>query len=118
MPKPPPDPEPQVDRRTLPRDRPWLKKPRPTRRTGSRVPGAKLGARLSDFPTLSVRVPRLTADRLTALAAVRAEPLGVMLAVAVTDYLAAQDATTTARVASVARRVQRNRIAAKKGRPT
>ena len=106
----PPD-EDRVDRRTLPRERPWLSKPRPSRRTGATVPGAKPHARVSDFPKLTLRVPRLTADKLTALAELQGVTLGTLLAVAVTGYLDAQDTETTAQVDRVARRVQARRLA-------
>ena len=115
-PTPPPDDE-RVDRRTLPRARPWLSKPRPSRRTGAALPGAKPHARLSDFPKLTLRLPWLTADKATALAELHGMTLGTLLALAVTRYLSAQDADTTAHVERLARRVQARRLAAGKVKP-
>jgi hypothetical protein len=112
-PTPPPD-EDRIDRRTLPRERPWLSKPRPSRRTGAALPGAPRAARLSDLPKLTVRVPWTTCDRLTALAELRAETLGTVLAVAVTDYLTRLHSDELADVDRVQRRVQNRRLAAGK----
>ena len=58
---------------------------------------------MSDFDTLTVRVPPPLHRRLKALAAVRELPLWALLAMACESYLAAQDAATRARVARVAR---------------
>jgi predicted transcriptional regulator len=111
----PPEDGPQVDRRTLPRERPWLSKPRPSARTGGQVPGTKPHARLMDLRLVSARVPQTTADRLHALAELEGRPLSVMLAVAVTDYLEGQSAETTDAVNRVARRVQAHRLKAERG---
>lgn len=76
------------------------------------MPGAPRAARLSDFPKLTVRVPRLTADKLTALAELQGVTLGTLLAVAVTGYLHSQDAKTLEEIERGWRRVQARRLAA------
>src|SRR5450759_1680331 len=112
-PKPPTAPDgPQVDRRTLPRERPWLSKPRPKRRTGATV-GALPAVRLSDLPRVMTRVPRLTADRLTALAEVQNRPVGTVVAAAIAAYLDAQDGETAEAMNRIGRRVQARRLAGK-----
>ena len=101
MPKPPPKP----DGRRGSKDKPWTRLPRPAGRTGSLI--GPPGSRVSDFDTLTVRVPPVLHARLKALAQVRQLPLWALLATACESYLAAQDAATRAKVGRVARRPRR-----------
>ena len=100
---------PKPDGRRGPKDKPWTRLPRPTRRTGSLI--GPPGSRVSDFETLTVRVPPALHARLKALAYVRQTPLWAVLATACESYVAAQDAATRAKVGRVARREHRASVA-------
>src|SRR5262245_5866594 len=52
-----------------------------------RPPSGPAGERVSDYPTLTVRLPRATKDALISLSALRRLPLWKMLDVAVRAYI-------------------------------
>lgn len=93
-----PKPRLKKDGRRGPKDKPWTRLPRPAARTGSLV--GPPGSRVSDFDTLTVRVPPALHARLKALARVRQLPLWALLATACESYLASHGASTRAKVRS------------------
>ena len=67
-----------------------LKQPRgvPRRRIGAgRPPSGPAGERVSEYPTLTVRLPRATKDALTSLSALRRVPVWKLLDLAVRAYV-------------------------------
>lgn len=60
----------------------------PARRSrGGRPPSGPAGERVSEYPTLTVRLPQATKDALTSLSALRRLPVWKMLDTAVCAYL-------------------------------
>ena len=98
-------PAPKPDGRRGPKDKPWTRLPRPSRRRGARI--GREGERISDYHAVTLRAPRALHARLKALAEVRGEPLWALLVEAAEAFIAAQDAGTRARLEKRARQLVR-----------
>lgn len=60
---------------------------KPRRPRAGRPPSGPAGERVSEYPTLTVRLPRPTKDALTSLSALRRVPVWKMLDTAVRAYI-------------------------------
>jgi hypothetical protein len=62
--------------------------PKPARRPVGRPPSGTSGERVSEFPRITVRLPRATKDRLNALATFRRAPAWLLIDEALTAFFA------------------------------